>query len=379
MPATVAQTISAGRVGKISLKMKQRLRHDGVQSLTWSPDGTCLVSYSGGREGYILWDPFAGRELRQLGQPWSSFATARQPKFTSDGRYVVVTPQNAKVGEVYAGFGLWNVASGNIDHLVPFPTRYFLRQRKGDPFFFSIPGQNRALVYFHGGLFQAGTPIFLYGTDTWEIVDAPVRLPEALINSIDLSPDGQLVAIGGGRTGPFVGDDMGEIWVHDLVKGSTLLHIKGAHKNAVGHLKFSPDGKFLTSAPGEIGANVRNERTAQLELMNDPDPVRIWDIATGQKAASFYGLFPGVSNVTFSPDGNWVAATLGTIIGMTDGPEMRIWNWRDGALLAAVGHRHWTASAEHVEFSPDGRHLAMAGTNKSGSDWIDIAEIITAA
>ncbi|MDO8607630.1 MAG: hypothetical protein Q7R40_13920 [Phaeospirillum sp.] len=187
-----------------------------------------------------------------------------------------------------------------------------------------------------------------------------------------------MLAIASRRPVPFIGEPIGRIDLYDIASGKLVRRIDGAHKDTVHHVAFSSDGRLIASGTWEAGMNTLNNATKQLESMKDPDPVRVWDVATGRKIVSFEGPFPGVSNLAFHPTRPWLAASLGTITGQTKGPEFRIWDWHSSALLTTQGQ--FSSSAQHIAFSPDGRFVAMAGNNKGllTADGIEIAEIIAA-
>ena len=350
----------------LELKIRQRLRHDGVLKVAWSPDGTRLVSAG---NGYVLWDPLTGEKVHEMPSPWAAFVVSEPVCFTSDGRDVVVVSDNAKVNGAWVGFGLWNVSSGRLEKEVPAPSSFGLRAA-GDPSIVPLQGGRQILVTF---VRRPDWPVLVYDALSWKPVRTAFRLPEGGAASIAASPDGRLLAIGNVRPGDYTGEPTGRIWIYGLPEGRLIRRIDGAHKNSTGQVAFSPDSRFVASSPPELGSRALNVTTHELELMNDIDPIRIWDVATGEKIASFEGPFPGASSLVFHPTRPWVGASLGTITGLTKGPEFRIWNWRSPELLAVQGQ--FSAGAECIAFSPDGRFVSMAGSNKRGDGWIDIAEL----
>lgn len=356
----------------IELKVRHRLRHSSVLSVAWSPDGNRLVSAG---HPYIMWDPHTGNKLHELNEPWAAFVVHAPVRFTADGRYVVVVSDNANIDGVQVGFGLWNVETGRLERQIPVPIKYFLSGKGGKPWFLPIPGKRQAIVMY---ITDPGWPILLYDTDTWEVLGAPMRIPEGGARGIAVSPDGRLLAIASHRPVPFIGEPIGRIDLYDIASGKLVRRIDGAHKDIVHHVAFSPDSRLIASGTWEVGVNAANDATGLLESMKDTDPVRMWDVATGRKIISFEGPFPGVSNLEFHPTRPWLAASLGTITGQTKGPEFRIWDWQSGALLTTQSQ--FSSSAQHIAFSPDGRFVAMAGNNKElwKADRIEIAEIITA-
>lgn len=355
-----------------TLKFKRKLHHRGVLQAVWSPDGKRLVSAGG---HYALWDPHTGEKIHELSAPLASIRQDGPVRFTADGRYVVVA-LNSRVDGVAVTFGLWNVKTGEIDRQIPFPKKHFARRIGGDPWFMPLPGQQLAVAAYEASTPPyRGEPILLYDTTTWEVVDELLQMPRNGARCFDISPDGRLLAIGNWRLGPYVGEPRGRIEIFDIASRKQVRVIEGAHKDTPHHLNFSPDSRYIASSPWEVGSKSRNMATDKMEEMWFSDPVRVWDVDTGQKVASFGDSFPGVSNLVFHPNEPWLAASVRRSFGNAKGPGFRIWDWQAGTELALINP--FSASAQHIAFSPDGRYVAMAGENKEmwAQDGIEIAEI----
>ena len=92
----------------------------------------------------------------------------------------------------------------------------------------------------------------------------------------------------------------------------------------------------------------------RLAVSSDDGQVRVWRLTRTGRAREIVRLeHDGVTGLRFSPDGTTLA-TAGT-----DG-TVRLWNVTRPIALAARMHR---AYAAEVEFSPDGRWLAVNGEN----------------
>jgi WD40 repeat protein len=124
------------------------------------------------------------------------------------------------------------------------------------------------------------------------------------INQAQLSPDGKLLAAGGGHGG---GSEL-NLW--DTVTGKKIVSLP-AYTHQLYALAFSADGKRLASAGS--------------------DTLWVWDLKTHKVIASFKNLPHAVSVVTFNQGGTKVAVVAGR--------EARILDVSSGKVLASIRNR----------------------------------------
>ncbi len=149
---------------------------------------------------------------------------------------------------------------------------------------------------------------------------------EGMIYAAALSPDGQILAIGGYAS---PSENYGTITLISLAEDQIIRRLMG-HMNVVYDLDFSADGRLLISGSSDSTA-------------------RIWNVATGETTQVLKGHKKSLSEVAFSPDGERC------VTGSQDGTAA-IWSIASGQRLTTLqGH---TKEVRCLDWSPDGSRLA---------------------
>ncbi len=179
----------------------------------------------------------------------------------------------------------------------------------------------------------------LFAISAWSLADeaAPIAKHERWITSIAFSPNGEILATGGGQSLQYRAGDI-KLW--DAKSGNELGELLG-HEANVWSIAFSGDGSKLVSASYN-------------------GQVILWDVAQRKPIATLDKHKSWVRSVAFSGD-NLLFATAGE-----DG-NVTIWAV-DGAKEVKTIKAHET-QVTCVAFAPDGKTLATASTDKTAKLW----------
>ena len=146
--------------------------------------------------------------------------------------------------------------------------------------------------------------------------------------AVDVSPDGQLIATGGG-------DQTAKLWQPD----GTLLHTLQHTISSVYALRFSPDSQRLVTS--SVDGNIY-----------------LWS-REGKLLKTFQGHKAAIWAIAVSPDGERIASA-------SEDSTIRLWS-ADGKLLKTLsGHQ---GAVWGVAFSPDGNLLASSSTDNTVKVW----------
>jgi dipeptidyl aminopeptidase/acylaminoacyl peptidase len=150
------------------------------------------------------------------------------------------------------------------------------------------------------------------------------------VSGLAFSPDGKIVATGGTE---------GAIHLWDVASGKQLGQLDG-HRGWV-YLSISPDGRLLASA-GQDGT------------------LRLWDLAARREIRRIPGPHGELHDVVFSPDGKTLGAASGDLQGRGKNSAACLYEVAGGRLIRRwEGPQQWLVQT--LAFSPDGRFLAAGG------------------
>lgn len=144
--------------------------------------------------------------------------------------------------------------------------------------------------------------------------------PKPVTSELALSPDGTLLAVGGGNH---------QVWVWEVPSGKRLPGWNTPTNSNI--LAFSPDGRTLATA---------NENY-----------VNLWDVKSGTLVTRYGSFAEHVTSLAFSPDGAWLA--VGNLKGS-------IWIQRVDTGETLLIYTNHTDIVNQLMFTRDGKSLFSA-------------------
>lgn len=285
------------------LRRNLKAGHGMTDGFDFSPLRDRVVAASAGNATVKLWDFTPGRVIYDLkGHNSLVFAIA----FSPDGKLLASAAQRTNAdGNATSEVIFWDVASGRQVQTISQPT-------------------------------------------------------SGMIHTIAFSPDGRLLACGGGRSR---GDDVpaGEVMIWEVASGKELATLE-APSGEVQRVAFSPDGRSLAAASDQMlrGAMV------------------VWNVATGREQFRADNLPSAALDLSYSPDGRLLAVVVGDmnwrslvlIIRARDPDQLKdaeatfrpgdvnFYDAQTGESLGVLPHN---VPLHRLAFSPRGKYLATAG------------------
>lgn len=328
-----------------------------VTALAWGTDGK-TVATAGDDRAVLMWDAETGRQTGAL---------AEIARAGYGGPVVAFSPNLKVVAINYWGeITIRSVADGKtlvkIDPILDrgqksaFRPDVFAMAFSPDGKRLATAGSIAAVGGRHG---LPGGIVIVWDVETGKIVHQSDKLSTAA-SSVVWSTDGKRYAAGTNGAGGEL-QEAGEVLIWGTEKGK-LLHsfkvkpeVEYGEWASAGDVAFSPDGKHI-AAPVTAGSR---GAPAGLIIEDTGASVAVWELATGKSTEPVKGLKASVGRVVFSPDGKQLATAGSDKI-------VRVWDLATGKELAALPCPEQVSA---VAFSPDAKSLAAGSQDGSIRIW----------
>jgi eukaryotic-like serine/threonine-protein kinase len=279
---------------------------DKLYTVSWSPDGTKVVS-AGNGEIIEVWDPVTGNPLFNL---VSGSSTVFSVAWSPDGTKIASGQKDGTVK-------IWDATNGNsFSNLTGHSGRVNSVAWSSDSrYLVSGSGDHTARVWD----VASGNNITTYrGHSLW-------------VNGVTWSHNSSLIVSGSG-------DKTAQVW--DAFSGNPVLTYN-RHTNEVLALAWSPDNSIIASA-------------------SDDNTVQLWNATNGNLSLTYSGHSGFVVAMSWSPNGQYIAS------GGVD-TTVQVWKAIDGTLISKyTGH---SAEVEGLSWSPDSKRIASASDDKTVQIW----------
>ena len=295
----------------------------GVLSVTYSPDGTCLVTGDSNGEIHI-WDTKTGKK-RMTCRGHKSWVWA--VTFSPDGRLLASANDDNLVK-------LWDIETGEcLQTLTGHTSAANTVAFSPDGKLLASSSQDATIRLWHINL-----PADLASRNLSQSRGGAIAQPFCTLQgltqrvwSIAFSPDGQILASG---------SEDHHIHLWHITTGKCYQTLQG-HSGWVRSVAFHPHGEWLASASSD-------------------GTLKLWNLNQGHCLKTFQGHTQEATTAIFSPEGEYLASC-------SHDQTIKLWEIESGQCLKTLqGHtnRIWS-----IAFSPKGNYLASGGDDHAIKLW----------
>ncbi|HCA27097.1 MAG TPA: hypothetical protein DEP05_05575 [Betaproteobacteria bacterium] len=283
--------------------------------------------------------------------------------FSPDGRYLAAGQSVISLWNAKTGARVRDIVGPLIDPSRPQPigvhSLAFSPDSKTLAVLYIDLGPPNVVDSLHVNIvsYRADTGKLRYSTQAKDLITTPIYF----------TPGGKYLVDGGVDSvrerdvaGKPTGNERYKTYVdiRDAATGKLVRRIDSIHTMAPTALALSADGKMIATGT-DTGVKVwtLNDITHKWQYLENRDPIRIWDFASGRLLKTL-PVGSKVRSLAFSPNGKYLAAC------QWDRDHRPIWIWdvASGQVAAKVEIPKYADTPLSCVFNPDGSQLAAASS-----------------
>ncbi len=330
----------------------------GVLTVVWADDGKSLATASDDRS-IRVWYSATGKQVADVPKIARVGYGSPVVAFTTDLKLAAVNYWGEITIRTLPDYKLVTKIDPILDRgqQSGFRSDIFAMAFSPDGKWLATGGSTAAVGGPHG---LPGGIVIVWDTESGKIVHQSERLSTAAC-SVSWSRNGKLLVAGTSGAGGEL-QEAGKVWIWDAETRKSLHHFSVKPETKYGEwasaasVAISPDGKRV-AFPATSGS-----RGAPAGIISEDTwaAVRVWELETGKDTDLVKRLKMAVQAVVFSPDGKQLA---------TAGSDkfVRVWDLDTGMQLAALPSQD---RVEAVAFSPDGKSLAAGSKDGTVRIWV---------
>jgi WD40 repeat protein len=319
-------------------------------AVDWSPDGK-LIATAGDPMQVIIWDSVSLSIRHQLNKGIIDW----------NGHSINFSPDSQLLASGLGPVNVFNVADGTLRATLNAPdiTPQRPQYRGIESLRFSPNGKMLVVVYTGDKRIVIAYRVS-DGKVAWtyepKLTLTPQRIKRSplLTTPLVFTPDGKRVIF---CTGEWGGSDANLKWLSrilllDAESGEFLRSIDDIHMYHPTALAISRDGKWVATGTSTGDRYWHTDKkTNQVVTFDNTDPVRIWNIETGNLVREL-PVHSRVWSLVFSQDGKY-------LFGATR--DINVWDVESGEMVQVIKSNPEPMS---LALSPDGKWLAASCQNK---------------